>query len=233
MHAADIPVAKKLIKPGIFCDTHDARARQDAVTPDMVMKRFASGAPVNQNALKKVKATAAGQHPLARVVSCIDSRALPEMVFDQGISDLFNARVAGNIVNKDILGSLEFARKAAGAKLLVVMAHTSCGAIKSAFDDVKLGNQTGLLGKIKPAATAVSEDIEDRSSKNYAFVEMVAENNVKMTVETIREKSTNLREMEQRGEIKIVGAMYDIETGKVTWYDAPAMGKVADKPAKS
>ena len=234
LYAADAPVAKKAVKPGTFCDIQDAKACQDAVTPDMIMKRFqsgnarfVSGKPVNQNAMKKVKATAAGQYPLASVVSCIDSRAPAEMVFDQGIGDLFNARVAGNIVNEDILGSLEFAHKAAGAKLLVVMGHTSCGAIKGACDDVKLGNLTGLLGKIKPAATAVTADIKDRSSKNYAFVEMVAENNVKMTVETIREKSPILREMEQKGEIKIVGAMYDVKTGKVTWYDTPAVSKPA------
>ena len=232
--AADAPAAQKAIKPGTFCDIQEAKACQDAVTPDMIMKRFqsgnvrfVSGKPKNQNALKKVKATAAGQYPLASVVSCIDSRAPAEMVFDQGIGDLFNARVAGNIVNEDILGSLEFAHKAAGAKLLVVMGHTSCGAIKGACDDVKLGNLTGLLGKIKPAATAVTADIKDRSSKNYAFVEMVAENNVKMTVETIREKSPILREMEQKGEIKIVGAMYDVKTGKVTWYDTPAVSKPA------
>ena len=239
-HAADATAARKAVKPGTFCDIQEAKACQDSVTPDMIMKRFqsgnvrfVSGKPVNQNALKKVKATAAGQYPLASVVSCIDSRAPAEMVFDQGIGDLFNARVAGNIVNEDILGSLEFAHKVAGAKLLVVMGHTSCGAIKGACDDAKLGNLTGLLGKIKPAAAAVTADIKDRSSKNYAFVEMVAENNVKMTLETIREKSPILREVEQKGEIKIVGAMYDVKTGKVTWYDAPAMSKAADKPAKS
>ena len=240
VQAADAPVAKKTVKLGTFCDIQDAKSCQDAVTPDMIMKRFqsgnvrfVSGKPVNQNAMKKVKATAAGQYPLASVVSCIDSRAPAEMLFDQGIGDLFNARVAGNIVNEDILGSLEFAHKVAGAKLLVVMGHTSCGAIKGACDDAKLGNLTGLLSKIKPAAMAVTADIKDRSSKNYAFVEMVAENNVKMTVEAIREKSLILREMEQKGEIKIVGAMYDVKTGKVTWYDTPAQSKAADKPVKS
>lgn len=233
-HAADAPAAKKSSNPGTFCDIQETKACQDAVTPDMIIKRFqsgnerfVSGKPLNQNHLKKVKATAAGQYPLASVVSCIDSRAPVEMVFDQGIGDLFNARVAGNIVNEDILGSLEFAHKLAGAKLLVVMGHTNCGAIKGACDDAKLGNLTGLLSKIKPAAMAVTADIKDRSSKNYAFVEMVAENNVKITVETIREKSPVLREMEQKGEIKIVGAMYDVKTGKVTWYNTPAMSKPA------
>ena len=146
-YAADAPAAKRVVKPGTFCDIQEHKGCQDAVSPDMIMKRFqsgnarfVSGKPLNQNHVKKVKATAAGQYPLASVVSCIDSRAPAEMVFDQGIGDLFNARVAGNIVNEDILGSLEFAHKVAGAKLLVVMGHTSCGAIKGACDDVKLGN---------------------------------------------------------------------------------------------
>ena len=235
-HASDAPATKKSAKSGSFCNIQDTKACQDAVTPDMVMKRFqsgdmrfVSGKPLRQNQVKKVKATAVGQYPLASVLSCIDSRAPAEMVFDQGIGDLLNARVAGNIVNEDILGSLEFAHRVAGAKLLVVMGHTSCGAIKGACDDAKLGNLTGLLSKIKPAAAAVTADIKDRSSKNVAFVEMVAENNVKMTLETIREKSPILRGMEQKGEIKIVGAMYDIKTRKVTWYDTPAVSK----PAKS
>ena len=238
--SADAPVATKTVKPGTFCDIQDAKACQDAVTPDMVLKRFQSGntrfvagKPRPQKHLNNVKATAAGQYPMASVVSCIDSRAPAEMVFDQGIGDLFNARVAGNIVNEDILGSLEFAHKLAGAKLLVVMGHTSCGAIKGACDDAKMGNLTGLLGKIKPAVSAVTADIKDRTSKNYTYVEMVAENNVRLTVEMIRDKSTILREMEQKGEIKIVGAMYDIKTGKVSWYDTPAASKATGTPAKS
>jgi carbonic anhydrase len=238
--SADAPASTKAVKPGTFCDIQDAKACQDAVTPDMVLKRFqsgnmrfVSGKPRHQKYLKNIKATAAGQYPLASVVSCIDSRAPAEMVFDQGIGDLFNARVAGNIVNEDILGSLEFAHKLAGAKLLVVMGHTSCGAIKGACDDAKMGNLTGLLSKIKPAVTAVTADIKDRTSKNYTYVEMVAENNVRLTVETIRDKSPILREMEQKGEIRIVGAMYDVKTGKVTWYDTPAVSKAADAPVKS
>lgn len=238
--SADAPAVAKAVKPGIFCDIQDAKACQEAVTPDMVLKRFqsgnmrfASGKPRQQTYLKNIKATAAGQYPLASVLSCIDSRAPAEMVFDQGIGDLFNARVAGNIVNEDILGSLEFAHKLAGAKLLVVMGHTSCGAIKGACDDAKMGNLTGLISKIKPAVSAVTADIKDRTSKNYTYVEMVAENNVRLTVETIREKSPILREMEQKGEIRIVGAMYDVKTGKVTWYDTPAVSKATDAPVKS
>jgi carbonic anhydrase len=224
--AVDPPAARKVVKAGTFCETQDAKACQEAVTSQLILDRFkqgnarfASGRSTQRNYPKQVKATAAGQYPLASVVSCIDSRAPAEIVFDQGIGDLFNARVAGNIVNEDILGSLEFASKVMGSKLIVVLGHTSCGAIKGACDDVKLGNLTGLIGKIKPAMSKVPNDGKDRSSKNYAFVEMVAEQNVRMTVETIRANSPVLREMEDMGEIKIVGAMYDVKTGKVEWYD--------------
>ena len=224
--AADPPAAKKVVKAGTFCKKQDSKACQDAVTPQQILERFkqgnarfASGKSTNYDYLKQVKATAAGQFPLASVVSCIDSRAPAEIVFDQGIGDLFNARVAGNIVNEDILGSLEFASKLAGAKLIVVLGHSSCGAIKGACDDAKLGNLTGLLGKIKPAMSKVPNDGKDRSSKNYAFVEKVAEENVRLTVAAIRAKSPVLKEMEDKGEIKIVGAMYDVATGKVAWYD--------------
>ena len=225
--AADAPAGKGAVKAGAFCKKQDSKACQDAVTPQQIIEhfkqgnaRFVRGASTQRDYVKQVKATAAGQFPLASVVSCIDSRAPAEIVFDQGIGDLFNARVAGNIVNEDILGSLEFASKVAGAKLIVVLGHTSCGAIKGACDDVKLGNLTGLLAKIKPAMSSVPNDGKDRSSKNDAFVEKVADQNVRMTVETIRAKSPVLKEMEDKGEIKIVGAMYDVKTGKVEWYDA-------------
>lgn len=227
--AADAPVATKTVKPGTFCEIQDAKACQESVTPQMVLdrfkkgnERFADGKGTQRNTLKHVKATAKGQYPLASVVSCIDSRAPAELVFDQGIGDLFNARVAGNIVNEDILGSLEFASKVAGSKLIVVLGHTSCGAIKGACDDAKLGNLTGLLAKIKPAVASIPADGQDRTSKNYAFVEKVAEMNVRMTVAAIREKSPVLKEMEGKGEIRIVGAMYDVATGKVAWYDEGA-----------
>jgi carbonic anhydrase len=224
--AADPPAAKKVVKAGTFCKKQDSKACQDAVTPQQILEhfkqgnaRFASGKSTQQNYVKEVKATAAGQFPLASVVSCIDSRAPAEILFDQGIGDLFNARVAGNIVNDDILGSLEFASKVVGAKLIVVLGHSSCGAIKGACDDVKLGNLTGLLAKIKPAVSKIPNDGKDRSSKNYPFVEKVAEQNVRLTVDAIRSKSPVLKEMEDKGEIKIVGAMYDVATGKVAWYD--------------
>jgi carbonic anhydrase len=146
---------------------------------------------------------------------------------------VFNARVAGNIVNEDILGSLEFASKVAGSKLIVVLGHTSCGAIKGACDDAKLGNLTALVGKIKPTADKTALDTtSDRSSKNTKFVELVAEANVLATVQNIRDKSPVLKEMEQKGEIMIVGAMYDVKTGRVSWYDAAGMSKPVAQATK-
>ena len=213
-------------QPGIFCATQDAKRCQEGVTPKQVLERlkagnerFANGYMTARNFDEQVKATAAGQFPLASIVSCIDSRAPAEIVFDQGIGDLFNARVAGNIINDDILGSLEFASKVAGARLVVVLGHTSCGAIKGACDNVQLGHLTGLLARIMPAVKAVETRDADRSSKNYAFVEKVAERNVRMSVQEIRDTSPILKDMEDKGEIMIVGAMYDVASGKVTWYE--------------
>ena len=201
-----------------------SKAVQGAITPDAAIKllkdgnvRFTGGKMVKRDLKKQVAETGKGQFPFASIVSCIDSRSGPELVFDQGIGDMFVARVAGNVVNEDILGSLEFASKAAGSKVIVVLGHTSCGAIKGACDDVKLGNLTGLLAKIKPAAASVKET-GDRTSKNYAFVEKVAEANVQDTVAAIKAKSPVLKEMADKGEIKIVGAMLDVTTGKVLWY---------------
>jgi carbonic anhydrase len=208
-----------------FCETQSSKECQAAVTPQQVLERFrqgnqrfADGHGTHRNYAQQVRATAKGQFPLASIVSCIDSRAPAEILFDQGIGDLFNARVAGNIVNEDILGSLEFASRVAGSKLIIVLGHTSCGAVKGACDNVQMGNLTGLLAKIMPAVTAVPDDGKDRSSKNYAFVEMVAEQNVRQNVQLIRDRSPILKDMEVKGEIKIVGAMYDVATGRVTWY---------------
>ena len=199
-------------------------AHQKAFTPDRALQalkdgnaRFTSGRMVSRDLRSQVKATGYGQYPFASIVSCIDSRSAPEAVFDLGVGDVFAARVAGNIVNEDILGSLEFASRLAGSKLVVVLGHSSCGAIKGACDDARLGNLTELINKIRPAVLAVSE-MGDRSSKNEIFVERVAEANVRRTVATIRQKSSVLREMEQKGEIRIVGAMLDVKTGEVLWY---------------
>jgi carbonic anhydrase len=181
-------------------------------------ERFTSGRPAPRNLLKQVAATSEGQYPFATVVSCLDSRTSAELIFDQGIGDIFNARVAGNVVNPDILGSLEFASKAAGSKLIAVIGHTKCGAVKGACDHVQLGNLTGLLNRIQPAVkSTASSPGEDRSAKNDAFVDRVAETNVRTAMETIRRQSPILREMERKGEIAIVGGMHDLETGRVTF----------------
>jgi carbonic anhydrase len=200
------------------------QTQQSAMTPDKALvqlregnDRFTGGRTIARDLPKQVKATGKAQFPLASVVSCIDSRASPELVFDQGIGDIFGARIAGNFVNPDILGSLEFASKVAGSKLIVVLGHTSCGAIKGACDDVKMGNLTTTLSNIKPAVSSVSYT-GDRSSKNSPFVEMVAEANVRQTVNNILANSPVLKEMSDKGEIKVVGAMLNVETGEVTWY---------------
>jgi carbonic anhydrase len=164
--------------------------------------------------LAQKRATAGGQYPAAAILSCIDSRAPAEIILDAGIGDTFNARIAGNIANDDLLGSLEFACAAAGAKLILVMGHTSCGAIKGAIDGVELGHLTGLLSKIKPAVPATSYS-GDRSSKNAAFVDEVAKTNVLRTVNDIRQQSSVLSGLEKDGKIKVVGSMYHLVGGRV------------------
>lgn len=200
------------------------KAAQAKLIPDAVLvalregnQRFTSGASIRRDLMQQVKATGYGQYPMATVVSCIDSRAGPELVFDQGIGDIFSARVAGNFVNDDMLGSIEFATRVAGSKLVVVLGHTSCGAIKGACDDVVLGNLTKTLANIKPAVATVSY-AGDRSSKNAAFVELVAEANVKRTIAELLARSSILADMQRSGEIKVVGAMLDVATGVVSWY---------------
>lgn len=203
------------------------KAKQAAMTPEAALQllkegneRFVSGASIRRDLPAQVKATGHdGQFPIASVISCIDSRAAPSHVFDQGIGDLFTARVAGNIVNEDILGSLEYGSKVAGAKLVVVLGHTHCGAVKGACDKVALGNLTALLDKIQPAVK-VTPDTHgtDRSSKNHHFVDAVAKANVHMTVARLLQQSPVLRAMHESGEIKVVGAMLDVETGRVQFY---------------
>jgi len=182
--------------------------------------RFVGGTPTNRNLHEQVNQTATGQYPFASVISCIDSRIPTEIVFDQGIGDIFNARVAGNFVNDDILGSLEFACKLAGSKVIVVMGHTSCGAVKGACDHAELGNLTQMLDKIMPAVNAVTTpEGTDRSSKNLDFVNEVSARNVEMTIEKIKTDSPVLKEMYDAGEIDIVGAMYDVKTGMVSFIE--------------
>jgi carbonic anhydrase len=201
------------------------REAQAAITPDKAIEmfkqgnqRFVSDKTVKWDLLAQVKQTSKGQFPFAAIVSCLDSRIPPEIVFDRGIGDLFVARVAGNFVNDDILGSLEFATKVSGAKLIVVMGHTECGAIKGACDAVQLGLLTATLANINPAVTAVQGDYKPRSSKNTKFVLAVAEMNVTLTMQKLRDRSVVLREMLEKGEIGMVGAMYNVSTGKVTFY---------------
>ena len=167
---------------------------------------------------EQINLTATGQYPFAAIVSCIDSRIPTEIVFDQGIGDIFNARIAGNFVNEDILGSLEFACKLAGSKLIVIMGHTSCGAVKGACDHAELGNLTGMLEKIKPALAKVeTEEGEARNSGNISFVNKVAVQNVHLTIAKLKADSPVLNEMIEAGEINVVGAMYDVASGSVTF----------------
>jgi len=218
---------------GCVCPGHSpsappppTQAVQAAFTPAQALAelragnvRFVAGTPLRRHLPDEVRATANGQYPFAVVLSCLDSRQPVELVFDQGIGDLFSARVAGNVVNDDVLGSLEFACKVSGAKLIAVVGHSNCGAIKGAVDDVKLGNLTGLLAKIKPAIDAVPDDGQPRTSKNHAFVDQVSANNVRLEMQEIRDRSPVLREMIDQGQIALVGGMYDLETGKVQFFD--------------
>ncbi len=181
-------------------------------------KRFLEGNTLNRNLHQQVADTASGQYPFAAVVSCIDSRIPTEVIFDQGIGDIFNARVAGNFVNEDILGSLEFACKLAGSKVIVVMGHTSCGAVKGACDHAELGNLTQMLGKIIPAVDGTSTaEGEARNSSNGDFVNRVAVKNVELTIANLKSMSPVLNEMLENGEIDVVGAMYDVKDGSVSF----------------
>lgn len=197
------------------------KAQRDALTPDQIIaamkkgnRRFRAGERKNRNYLNEQKASAKGQYPAAVLLSCIDSRAPAEVIMDLGIGDVFNCRVAGNVGNGDILGSMEFACKLAGAKVVLVMGHTACGAIKGAIADAELGNLTGLLAKIKPAVQATTYS-GDRSANNYGFVDAVARKNVELTIDNIRTNSPVLAELESDGTIKIAGAMYNLATGAV------------------
>ena len=199
------------------------KEKQDATTPEIALqvlkegnKRFVANTMFNQNLMVRVTKTSEAQYPIAIVLSCIDSRSPTELIFDQGVGDVFNARVAGNVVDSDILGSMEFACKVSGAKLILVMGHSNCGAVRGACDEVVLGNLTGLLEKIKPSIKKI--EAEDKSSGNTEFVERVAKENVFNTIEMIRLKSPILKEMEEAGKIEVKGAMYDLETGIVTFY---------------
>ena len=203
---------------------------QNALTPTMALdllkdgnKRFVNNLKANRNLLQQANETSDGQHPFAVILSCIDSRTSAELIFDQGLGDVFSVRIAGNIINEDILGSMEFGCKVAGSKIIVVLGHTKCGAIKGACDHVEMGNLTALLTKIRPAVDDEQTTTDNRNSTNSDFVEKVATINVKRSVKSIMERSTILKEMIEKGEIGIVGGTHDIATGQVTFFDNTEM----------
>ena len=199
---------------------------QAQLTPDEVIQslkegnqRFINNDLTARNHTEQVRKSTHGQFPKAVVLSCLDSRIPVEDVFDKGIGDIFVARVAGNFVNEDILGSMEFGCKVAGSKIIMIMGHESCGAVKAAIDKVELGNITSMLTKINPAVEKSQNFEGDKTSKNGEFVSYVSENNVKLNMETIRRESPILREMEENNEIKIIGSIYDMDSGLVTFFD--------------
>ena len=203
--------------------TH-TKENQETLSPENALallkegnERFQNNLMANRSLLQQVNETSEGQFPFAAILSCIDSRVSAELVFDQGIGDVFSVRIAGNFSNDDILGSLEFACRAAGAKVIVVLGHSSCGAVKGACDNVELGKLTGLLNKIKPAINSVEGDFTDKTSKNKEFIQAVSDKNVVLTVQAIKDGSEVLKEMFDNNEISIVGAMYDVASGKVTF----------------
>src|SRR5690606_9023535 len=198
---------------------------QNAITPQRAIellkegnKRFVNNLKINRNLLQQANETSDGQHPFAVILSCIDSRTSAELIFDQGLGDIFSVRIAGNIINEDILGSMEFACKVAGSKIIVVLGHTKCGAVKGACDHVEMGNLTALLTKIRPAVDDELTIKENRTSGNAEFVEKVAAINVRRTVKSIMQRSPILKEMIENGEIGIVGGTHDITSGEVDFY---------------
>lgn len=205
---------------------------QDAVTPAMALellkegnKRFVNNLKINRNLLQQANETSDGQHPFAVILSCIDSRTSAELIFDQGLGDIFSVRIAGNIINEDILGSMEFGCKVAGAKIIVVLGHTKCGAVKGACDHVEMGNLTALLTKIRPAVDDEHTVVENRNSSNSEFVEKVSVINVKRTVQAIMERSPILKEMIESGAIGIAGGTHNIANGMVSFYEEPLINR--------
>ena len=205
--------------------TH-SKETQNSLTPQTALEilkegnhRFVNNLKANRNLLQQVNETAAGQFPFATILSCIDSRVSAELVFDQGLGDIFSIRIAGNILNEDILGSMEFGTKVVGTKVIVVLGHTKCGAIVGACNHVELGNLTALLNKIKPAIEGEKTTSEQRDGSNPTFVKNVTEINVNLTIERIRKESPVIKELEDQGALIIVGGLYDVETGNVTFYE--------------
>jgi carbonic anhydrase len=198
---------------------------QDSITPSIALKlleegnkRFVNNLKANRNLLQQANQTSDGQHPFAVVLSCIDSRTSAEIIFDQGLGDIFSVRIAGNIINEDILGSMEFACKLAGSKIIVVLGHSNCGAVKGACDHAEMGNLTALLAKIRPGVDEEVETKDNRTSNNDIFVENVAAINVKRSIKAVMDGSTILQQMILSGEIGIIGGMHDLSTGQVIYY---------------
>lgn len=205
--------------------THN-KLSQSNTTPEMALEilregneRFVNNLRINRNLLGMVNDTKEGQWPVAAIVSCMDSRTSAELIFDQGLGDIFSIRLAGAVISDNVLGSLEYACKVAGSKFIVVLGHTHCGAIKGACDHVEMGNLTGLLGKIRPAVFQEKTITENRNSKNHEFVEAVTNIHTDRSVQAILEQSIILAEMIDNGEVGIIGAMYDVETGVVTFHE--------------
>ncbi len=199
---------------------------QDKLTPEHALEilkegneRFVNNIKAHRNLLQQINETSSGQFPFAAILSCIDSRTSAELIFDQGLGDILSIRIAGNILNDDILGSMELACKIAGSKLIVVLGHTKCGAIEGACNNIVLGNITNLLSKIKPAIEKETETTADRNGNNKLFVTNVTKINVMLTVQKVKEQSPVLVEMEKAKQIKIVGGLYDLDTGKVIFYE--------------
>ena len=203
--------------------TH-SKETQAELNPDLALEilkegndRFVKNLNANRNLLQQVNETAQGQFPFATILSCIDSRTSAELIFDQGLGDVFSIRIAGNILNEDILGSMEFATKVVGTKIIIVLGHTKCGAIVGACNNVELGNLTALLHKVKPAIALEKDTTENRTGSNVRFVDNVTTNNVIHTIERIRRESPIILDLENTGAIKIVGAIYNVDTGSVNF----------------
>ncbi|MEJ7647015.1 MAG: carbonic anhydrase family protein [Chryseolinea sp.] len=204
--------------------TH-SKETQSKLTPDLALQiltegneRFVKNLKANRNLLQQVNETSQGQFPFATILSCIDSRTSAELIFDQGLGDVFSIRIAGNILNEDILGSMEFATKVVGTKVIVVLGHTKCGAIVGACNRVEMGNLTTLLNKIQPAIHAEKAITENRNGSNSAFVNNVTELNVHLTIDRIRRESPIIADLENDGQIKIIGGLYDVDKGTVKFF---------------
>jgi len=202
-----------------------SKEQQNSITPDLAFQilrdgneRFVSNLKANRDLLQQVNETKEGQFPFATILSCMDSRTSAELIFDQGLGDIFSIRIAGNVLNDDIVGSMEFATKVVGTKIILVLGHTKCGAIVGACNNVELGKLTGVLSKVKPAIEAEKTITDNRTGSNTDFVNKVTELNVHLTIDQIRKESPIIAELEAQGAIKIAGGVYDVATGKVAFF---------------